>query len=103
MWYIFFFFRVTEFADHLHEHFIHPCVVENGAYKVPIVSFQFGFLLTNMELKQQNSNNSSNNCIFFSSQNPGYNAEMKTESLDAFEFPSGSEWQKLIKNGLFKI
>lgn len=56
-----------------------------------------------MELKQQNSNNSSNNCIFFSYQSPGYSAEMKTESLDAFEFPSGSEWQKLIKNGLFKI
>lgn len=63
--------RVTEFADHLHEHFIHPCVVANGAYKVPM--------------------------------SPGYSAEMKTESLDAFEFPSGSEWQKLIKNGLFKI
>nr|XP_058964031.1 mitochondrial enolase superfamily member 1-like [Pocillopora verrucosa] len=28
--------RVTEFADHLHEHFIHPCVVESGAYKVPM-------------------------------------------------------------------
>ena len=31
--------RVTEFADHLHEHFIHPCVVESGAYKVPMVSW----------------------------------------------------------------
>ncbi|OUS35796.1 fuconate dehydratase [Rhodobacterales bacterium 56_14_T64] len=24
-----------EFVDHLHEHFIDPCVVENGAYKAP--------------------------------------------------------------------
>jgi len=34
---------------------------------------------------------------------PGYSAEMKKESLDAFEFPNGSEWQKLINDGLFKI
>ena len=36
-------------------------------------------------------------------QAPGYSAEMKKESLDAFEFPNGSEWQKLINDGLFKI
>ena len=35
---MFSFYRVTEFADHLHEHFIHPCVADNGAYKVPMVS-----------------------------------------------------------------
>jgi len=27
--------RVTEFVDHLHEHFVEPCVVENGAYLLP--------------------------------------------------------------------
>lgn len=63
--------RVTEFADHLHEHFIHPCVVEKGAYKVPM--------------------------------SPGYSAEMKEESLDAYEFPNGSEWKKLNCQGLFKV
>jgi L-fuconate dehydratase len=26
---------MTEFADHLHEHFIHPVVVRNGRYQVP--------------------------------------------------------------------
>ncbi|XP_074636539.1 mitochondrial enolase superfamily member 1-like [Acropora palmata] len=62
--------RVTEFADHLHEHFIHPAVTENGAYKVPM--------------------------------SPGYSAEMKKESLDAYEYPTGSEWQKLISNGQFE-
>ncbi|WP_010204436.1 L-fuconate dehydratase [Salinibacterium sp. PAMC 21357] len=28
--------RVTEFVDHLHEHFVDPCIVENGAYRVPM-------------------------------------------------------------------
>ena len=27
--------RVLEYADHLHEHFINPCYLENGAYAAP--------------------------------------------------------------------
>ena len=27
--------RVTEYVDHLHEHFDDPCIVEDGAYKLP--------------------------------------------------------------------
>jgi L-fuconate dehydratase len=27
--------RVTEYVDHLHEHFVEPCVVEDGAYRLP--------------------------------------------------------------------
>jgi L-fuconate dehydratase len=27
--------RVTEYVDHLHEHFVDPCVVSNGAYLLP--------------------------------------------------------------------
>lgn len=27
--------RVTEYVDHLHEHFVDPCVVRNAAYQVP--------------------------------------------------------------------
>jgi L-fuconate dehydratase len=27
--------RVTEFVDHLHEHFVDPCIVENGHYTMP--------------------------------------------------------------------
>ena len=27
--------RVTEFVDHLHEHFVDPCIVTNGAYELP--------------------------------------------------------------------
>jgi len=41
-------------------------------------------------------------CLFCS-QSPGYSAEMKKASLDSYEFPIGSEWQKLINEGIFKI
>jgi len=27
--------RVAEYVDHLHEHFVHPCVVEDAAYQAP--------------------------------------------------------------------
>jgi L-fuconate dehydratase len=27
--------RVTEYVDHLHEHFVDPCIVENGGYVLP--------------------------------------------------------------------
>jgi L-fuconate dehydratase len=27
--------RVTEYVDHLHEHFVDPCVVEHGVYRAP--------------------------------------------------------------------
>lgn len=27
--------RTTEYADHLHEHFLHPAIVRNGAYVLP--------------------------------------------------------------------
>jgi L-fuconate dehydratase len=27
--------RVAEYVDHLHEHFVHPCVVEKAAYQAP--------------------------------------------------------------------
>jgi L-fuconate dehydratase len=26
---------VIEYVDHLHEHFVHPCVIEDGAYRAP--------------------------------------------------------------------
>lgn len=28
--------RVTEFVDHLHEHFVDPCIVRDGAYVMPV-------------------------------------------------------------------
>ena len=38
---IFFFFlsaRMTEYLDHLHQHFKHPCVMKRGCYMPPQVS-----------------------------------------------------------------
>jgi L-fuconate dehydratase len=35
--------RVVEYVDHLHEHFIDPCVVRNAAYMPPQVP---GFSIT---------------------------------------------------------
>ncbi len=55
--------RVIEFADHLHQHFVDPCVVQNGHYLVPSAA--------------------------------GYSAEIKSESLDAHEFPNGLVWSKV--------
>ncbi len=53
--------RVIEFADHLHEHFVDPCIVKNGHYLVPSAS--------------------------------GYSAEIKSASLEEFEFPTGKAWK----------
>lgn len=33
---------------------------------------------------------------------PGYGTEMKAGSLDEYEYPQGSRWQKLFADGLFK-
>ncbi|XP_028406289.1 mitochondrial enolase superfamily member 1-like [Dendronephthya gigantea] len=54
--------KATEYAGHLHEHFVNPAVVENGAYLAP--------------------------------KSPGYSTEMLTSSLDEYEYPNGSYWQK---------
>lgn len=54
--------RVAEFVDHLHEHFVDPCVVKDGAYTLP--------------------------------KAPGYSAEIKAESLDAWSWPDGIEWAR---------
>ncbi len=53
--------RITEYADHLHEHFVDPLTMRSGHYMPPTA--------------------------------PGYSATIKADSLDAFEFPNGSEWK----------
>ena len=30
--------RITEFVDHLHEHFLDPCIVQGGRYQAPLAS-----------------------------------------------------------------
>ena len=53
--------RVIEYVDHLHEHFVDPCVVTGGVYRAPDA--------------------------------PGFSVRMRPESLSAFEYPNGAEWQ----------
>jgi L-fuconate dehydratase len=55
--------RVIEFADHLHQHFLDPCVVKNGRYLVPSAA--------------------------------GYSAEIRSASLEEYEFPNGLIWKFL--------
>lgn len=33
---MFLFFRVVEYVDHLHEHFVHPVVIKNAHYMPPM-------------------------------------------------------------------
>lgn len=55
---------LLEAISHLHEHFLHPCIVRNGYYVTPT--------------------------------EPGYSAQMKEESMDAFAFP-GEEGKSFWK------
>ncbi|GAB3099221.1 enolase C-terminal domain-like protein [Isoptericola nanjingensis] len=56
--------RITEFVDHLHEHFTDPCLVEDlgegVSYVVPTA--------------------------------PGYSTQMRPESVAEFRFPGGAAW-----------
>lgn len=54
--------RITEYVDHLHEHFVYPVTMKDGRYLPPV--------------------------------DPGYSIEMKSESLDYYEFPGGGAWKR---------
>ncbi len=54
--------RRVEFADHLHQHFLHPVEMRKGHYMPP--------------------------------RTPGYSIQMKADSLEAFEYPSGAAWKQ---------
>jgi L-fuconate dehydratase len=60
--------RVVEFVDHLHEHFVDPCEIKNGAYVAP--------------------------------SKAGYSIKMFEESIAAFTYPTGSEWQKRLNKAV---
>ncbi len=53
--------RMTEFADHLHEHFVDPINVRSGRYFPPTSA--------------------------------GFSAEMRSESIAQFEYPTGAAWK----------
>src|SRR5580765_4163868 len=54
--------RITEYVDHLHEHFVYPVKIKDGRYLPPL--------------------------------DAGYSIEMKSESLDYYEFPNGQGWKE---------
>jgi len=55
--------NVLEFVDHLHEHFVFPCSInQQGRYNVPL------------------------------NQDEGYSIEMHKSSIAEFEYPHGSYW-----------
>jgi L-fuconate dehydratase len=63
--------RVVEFVDHLHEHFVDPCVIKDGAYVAPTA--------------------------------PGYSIQMFDDSISAYTYPTGSEWQKRLNKAARKL
>ncbi|WP_298326035.1 enolase C-terminal domain-like protein [Haloactinopolyspora sp.] len=67
--------RVTEFVDHLHEHFTDPCVVSDSghgtAYVLP--------------------------------RDPGYSTRLHPESIDTYRFPEGHYWASAPTPGLGNI
>jgi len=63
--------NVLEFADHLHEHFVNPCTInENGRYNVP------------------------------DDPKEGYSGEMYAASIAEYEWPNGSYWLKRKAEGM---
>lgn len=60
--------RITEYVDHLHEHFVYPVKIRDGRYLPPL--------------------------------DPGYSIEMKTASLDYYEFPNGQAWKDSVRSQL---
>ncbi|XP_047985229.1 mitochondrial enolase superfamily member 1-like isoform X1 [Leguminivora glycinivorella] len=61
--------RLIEYVDQQHEHFVDPCIVEDGKYLAPKL--------------------------------PGYSTQFKNGTLEKFAYPNGSEWKKMIKEGVF--
>jgi L-fuconate dehydratase len=53
--------RVIEYVDHLHDHFLDPVVIIDGAYAAPTA--------------------------------PGFSAQLRPETLDAYAFPHGAVWR----------
>lgn len=42
------------------------------------------------------------NACYLAPTAPGYSTELKPESVSMYEYPIGSEWQKMFAGGIFK-
>lgn len=80
--------RVVEFVDQQHEHFVNPCVIKNAHYQAPSVIIC--------------SRSTFNSETIMLLQAPGYSTTMKPESIAAYVYPNGSEWQSMFAKGLFQ-
>ncbi|MEQ4210439.1 enolase C-terminal domain-like protein [Actinopolymorpha sp. B9G3] len=67
--------RVTEFVDHLHEHFTDPCVVRDGGAGI-------GYVLPSR---------------------PGYSTQLRESSVTQYRFPDGSYWASAAASTLVSI
>jgi L-fuconate dehydratase len=42
-----------------------------------------------------------NNANYIAPDAPGYSTELREEAIENYEYPNGSEWQKLFEAGIF--
>lgn len=77
--------NVLEYVDHLHEHFLYPCSInERGRYNVPsnpVEGYRLRYLLAFQVL-------------FYSQPCFSYSIEMHKSSIAEYEWPNGSYWVK---------
>lgn len=79
--------NVLEYVDHLHEHFLYPCSInERGRYNVPSNPVE-GYRLRYYVLRARETRA---HCHFF----PIYSIEMHQSSIAEYEWPNGSHWAK---------
>ena len=76
---------MLEYVDHLHEHFLYPCSInERGRYNVPSNPAEGYRLRYLLEFQQ-----------FYSLITvPLYSIEMHKSSIAEYEWPNGSYWVK---------
>jgi L-fuconate dehydratase len=78
--------NVLEYVDHLHEHFLYPCSInERGRYNVPNNPVE-GYRL---RLRADTSGDSFSLYFF-----PIYSIEMYQSSIAEYGWPNGSHWAK---------
>lgn len=82
--------NVLEFVDHLHEHFVTPCSINaQGRYNAPInpkEGYRFVHLLHHLN-------------PIIAADIMSVSIEMHKSSIDEYEWPTGTYWQKRIAEG----
>lgn len=42
------------------------------------------------------------NAHYLAPEAPGYSTELKSDAISQYEYPNGTEWQRMFKDGTFK-